>query len=213
MSSRLAAYDPQLEIFEGEKAPQAKRRDEPIDEIREMEFATELLELRNEESLQHFVARIVRDVARAMKRSGYSTAAAALQGPLIALLLRAMRGSRPTERLGEARVRSSLGDRLADINDHKLGLELEGLSDEDRQFATARQLVRFVADAAERALCTLLADPDAAARAALFASARRYAPGLLAGHLQRHPLGLPRGPRSPTPATGAHSVPAHDVFS
>ena len=54
-----------------------------------------------------------------------------------------------------------------------LGLELEGLSPEDKEFAVARQLVRFAGEAARQA------GKAVNARAALQAAARTHAPGLL----------------------------------
>lgn len=60
------------------------------------------------------------------------------------------------------------------------GLELEGLSPEDKQFEYARHLVRFMREAAHE-LQAGGAAPDAQRRvqAALAQAARRHAPGLL----------------------------------
>jgi hypothetical protein len=60
------------------------------------------------------------------------------------------------------------------------GLELEGLSAEDKQFEYARHLVRFMREAAHE-LQAGGAPPDAPRRvqAALALAARRHAPGLL----------------------------------
>ncbi|MGW8392169.1 hypothetical protein [Pseudoduganella sp. HUAS MS19] len=60
-----------------------------------------------------------------------------------------------------------------------LGLELEGLSAEDREFETARQFMRFAGLAARRARQAARGDPRQIRRAALNLAARRYAPGLL----------------------------------
>jgi hypothetical protein len=180
MPSRLAAYDPQLEIFEGDTARVAPRRAGPLDELQEMELAAEMLELRDERSLHAFLGRVVGRVARAMGHGRGSPPAEALQRLLRALLQQSAPGARAA---GAPLVAAPpvLGDRLAAIPGHSLGLELEGLSNEDRRFETARQLVRFAADAARTALSASPTDPARAARAAVFAAARRHAPGLLAG--------------------------------
>jgi hypothetical protein len=64
---------------------------------------------------------------------------------------------------------------------HALGLELEGLSSEDREFEAARQLVHLVGAAiADAAAAPAAAAPDATARAAIAAAAASFAPGLFA---------------------------------
>jgi hypothetical protein len=60
-----------------------------------------------------------------------------------------------------------------------VGLELEGLSQEDREFEAARRFVRFASEAVKNAAATDAADPVAAAQSATAAAARRFAPGLL----------------------------------
>lgn len=60
-----------------------------------------------------------------------------------------------------------------------LGMELEGLSGEDRELETARQFMRFAGLAARRARQAARGDPRQLRRAALNLAARQYAPGLL----------------------------------
>ena len=181
MSSRLAAYDPQLEIFEGEQGSAAQWRDEFFGDIQEIELATELLELRDERSLHFFVGRLVRGVAATIGGGGGMPAAEAIQRLLVSVLRQAIPRRGAGDRPAATSIGPMLGDRLADIPGHRLGLELEGLSGEDRRFETARQLVRFAVDAARRALSPSQLDPGGTARAAAFAAARRHAPGLVAG--------------------------------
>jgi hypothetical protein len=59
------------------------------------------------------------------------------------------------------------------------GLELEGLSPEDREYEVARRFVRFASSAAARAARATRIPPSAAVRQAVRTSARRFAPGLL----------------------------------
>ncbi|WP_374583313.1 hypothetical protein [Pseudoduganella sp.] len=60
-----------------------------------------------------------------------------------------------------------------------LGLELEGLSAEDREFETARQFMRFAGLASRRARQAARGDPRQVRRAALALAARSIAPGLM----------------------------------
>lgn len=62
---------------------------------------------------------------------------------------------------------------------HMLGMELEGLSSEDREFETARQFMRFAGLAARRARQAARGDPRQLRRAALALAARSHAPGLM----------------------------------
>jgi len=179
MPNRLAAYDPQLEIFEGDKARVAPRRDEPLGEMQEMAFAAEILELRDERGLEALVGRVVGEVARALGQSRASPPAEAIRRLLTSVLKQSM--PRAAAARSRAIIAPIFGDRLAAIPGHSLGLELEGLSEEDRRFETARQLVRFVAGAAKRGLAASQLEPGHAARAAAFAAARHHAPGMMAG--------------------------------
>ena len=66
-----------------------------------------------------------------------------------------------------------------------LGLELEGLSNEDREFEAAKQFVRFAADTVKNAVAQPQSNPVAAAAAAIQQAAQVHAPGLLVGRLAR----------------------------
>jgi hypothetical protein len=60
------------------------------------------------------------------------------------------------------------------------GLELEGLSGEDREFEIARRFVNFAGEAIKNlALAPPGMDPRAMANSAAVAAAKAYAPGLL----------------------------------
>jgi len=63
------------------------------------------------------------------------------------------------------------------------GLELEGLSSEDREFEGARQFVRLAGQTASTAASAPQgANPRAVAQQAATAAARQHAPGLLSGN-------------------------------
>jgi hypothetical protein len=73
---------------------------------------------------------------------------------------------------------AAIGSGLASLAGETLGLELEGLSHEDQEFAAAKRFVRFAGEAVNDAASMPSDDPAAAARAAVIAAGRRLAPGL-----------------------------------
>jgi hypothetical protein len=75
-----------------------------------------------------------------------------------------------------------IGSKLASVAGSAFGLELEGLSPEDREFEAARQFVRFAGEAAQNAALSDSPDPVEGAQAATAAAARRFAPGLMGHH-------------------------------
>jgi len=87
--------------------------------------------------------------------------------------------SDPDEQDGQDGQDGQFGE-LASGAGELLGLEMEGLSAEDREFTAARQLVRLAgAAAAEAAANPVAQDPQAAAQQALAKAAQTHAPGLL----------------------------------
>jgi hypothetical protein len=153
----------------------------PLGEPREMELAAELLEITNEQELEQFLGDVLRSAQGAVGRFARSDTGQALGG----LLKDAMAQALPVagraigqwvspDRGGEAGAR--LGSAAGDL----LGLELEGLSGEDREFEVARQLVRFTGAAVRQAAQAPPSVPGpVAAQTAVQQAARAYAPGLL----------------------------------
>jgi hypothetical protein len=153
----------------------------PLSEMQEIELASELLEITSEEELEQFLGGLIGTVGNAIGRFARSDTGQALGG----ILKSAAKQALPVvgqavgqwvspDRGGEwgARAGRAAGDLL--------GLELEGLSQEDREFETARQFVRFATTAARQALLAPPTVPgQAAATAGAASAARIYAPGLL----------------------------------
>ncbi len=196
MASRLLAYDPELETFEGETAAPPPSGH---GHLREMARATALLELRDAPALHSFLHEAAREAARAERMPGAHAALAAAIRQLEATLVAALRATPPHRRLGP--FGATLGSRLVALAGSRFGLEMEGLSREDQEFQIARRLVRFVAAALRGAARDAGPDPEAAARRALAAAAARLAPGLvhsLTPPLASPPPGLPG--RAPAPA-------------
>ena len=153
----------------------------PLTETQEIELASELLEVASEEELEQFLGNLIGTVGGALGRLARSDTGQALGG----ILKNAARKALPVvgkavgqwispTRGGEwgARAGRAAGDLL--------GLELEGLSQEDREFEAARQFVRFAATTTRGALMAPPSIPArTAATTAATTAARMYAPGLL----------------------------------
>ncbi len=97
-------------------------------------------------------------------------------------------------------MRAAIGGKLASMAGNALGLELEGLSNEDREFEVARRLVRIGRQAAGH-LSTMppQVPPMRAARAAFLRAARQVAPGLLPAmrNISRHGVAAARQTGAP----------------
>jgi len=155
----------------------------PLGEMEEMELASELLELTSEQELEQFLSDVFRTVGQAAGNFMRSDTGQALGGILKNSVSSAVKQALPV--LGQAIGDSAggygdIGARAGSAVGTLLGLELEGLSAEDREFETARQLVRFVGSAARQAAAAPQSlAPDEAAQSAARQAAQIYAPGLL----------------------------------
>jgi len=75
---------------------------------------------------------------------------------------------------------AQLGGRAASAAGRIFGLELEGLSPEDKEFEIAKSFIRFAGEAVRTAVTARgAAPPPAIARSAVAQAAARHAPGLL----------------------------------
>lgn len=160
-----------------------------LDEVEEMELATELLEIGSEAELEDFLGKLFQRVKHKTGRFLRSTTGRTLG-----------RGLRKVARFGLPIAAGAAGSALggpvggfaastaADALASKLGLELEGLSEEERELEVARRFVRLATDAADEAaeLQEVYA-PQEAARIALDRAARRHAPGLVTDGRDRGP--------------------------
>ena len=173
----------------------------PLSEPREMELASELLEVSSEEELEQFLVNVFGSVRRAIGRAVSSDTGRALGSLLKGSLKDVTRQALPV--VGRAvgqwidpRGGGEPGARLGAAAGTLLGLELEGLSGEDREFEVARQLVRFTSAAVQNAAVAPRNVPGpVAARAAAQQAARAYAPGLLPRLQGRSTRLWPRGGR------------------
>ncbi|MGK5004485.1 hypothetical protein [Janthinobacterium sp. LB2P70] len=162
MTSRLLAYRPEMELPE---APGML----PLQQEDELALAAQLLELQAPAQFDAFLARQLGATA-----AGQQVRGTPLEGPLRQLLgkvvapLLPLHGGSP----------QALKRRAAGI----FGMELEGLSPEDKEFELARQVVHLI-DAVNTALAqdggTGARAPRARVETALLQVARSVAPGLL----------------------------------
>ena len=163
--------------FEGES-----EMHETSQEALEMELATELLEVSNEAELEQFLGGLLKKAAGAVKGFAKSSAGRALGGFLKSAAKKALPiagsalGNMIVPGLGGA-----IGGKLGSLASGMFELELEGLSNEDKEFELARAYTRFATNAVRKAASNpnYKFQPRRVARAATISAAKRFAPGLL----------------------------------
>ena len=172
--------------FEAEQFefPQAETG-EVFGETEQMELASEFLEITNEAELDRFLGTLIRRAGQAVGRIVRSPEGRAIGGILKAPRSKSCLQSAPTSARyfgGEKGVR--FGEQIASAASQAFGLELEGLSAEDREFEVARRYVNFAGDAVKNlALAPPSSDPRTAANAAVVSAARNTCAGAAAARL------------------------------
>jgi hypothetical protein len=169
----------------------------PFAEAEELELASELLGITNEQELEYFLGNLIKTVGGTAGRFAASDTGRALGG----ILKGAAKQALPV--VGRAVGQwispdggGAIGANIASQAGRLFGLELEGLSAEDREFEIARQFVRFAGAATKQASMSPPTPlPFDAAKAAAAAAARTYAPGLLPRLQGRSSLLWPRAGR------------------
>ena len=152
-------------------------------EALDLEFAARLLEVTNEQQLDELLDEVIREsgaaAGAALKPSDARSIVGALKDAIHRVLpLANMDAGAPVQ----SSVGARLGRSLASSAGQMLGLELEGLSPEDREFEAVRQFLRFAAETIKNAMrdSSGASAHERAHRAAKDA-AEVYAPGLLPG--------------------------------
>lgn len=169
----------------------------PLNEAQEIELASELLGISNEPEFEQFLGNLLQTVGSTVGRFARSDTGQALGGILKDAARQALPviGGALGQRIAPGRGQA-IGADIATQAGRLFGLELEGLSPEDREFEAARQFVRFAGAAAtQAAVAPPTASPITAARSAAAAAARTYAPGLLPRLQGRSSLVWPRSGR------------------
>jgi hypothetical protein len=146
-----------------------------------MELASELLAVRNEEELDLFLGDLIKSVGSVIGKVVKSPIGNAIGGVLKTFAGKALpiAGGALGGMIGGP-LGAQIGSGLASMAGRTLGLELEGLSPEDREFESARQFLRFAAEATRHALESApgITPPIAVYRAVTHA-AGLHAPGFL----------------------------------
>ncbi|HEV8241951.1 MAG TPA: hypothetical protein VGS57_21480 [Thermoanaerobaculia bacterium] len=154
----------------------------PFHEEQELELAAELLSVSQEAELDHFLGKLFKRISPAVGQILGSPSGQSLKGLLgsaakkaLPLLGRAVGGYFGGAKGGD------IGAQLGNLGGRIFGLELEGMSPEDRELEMAKRFVRLAGDAAVQVAQTAGrgGSPQQTARAALASAASRHAPGLL----------------------------------
>lgn len=177
MQNPLSEYNPEMEMFESEQFEwSGEATGEMVSEGELMELAAELLEVRDEQELDQFLGNVFKKV----RAFAGSTAGKAVGGMLKGVLKKALpiAGGVAGTFFGGP-VGASIGSKLGSMAGNLFEMELEGLSQEDREFEAAKQFARFATEAVQNAASLPGGNPVAIARSAIAAAAQRHAPGLL----------------------------------
>jgi hypothetical protein len=146
---------------------------EALDEVEEMELASELLEISDEYELDQFLGKLMSKA----KKAGGGLLKSGLGKSLGGLLKGAAKAALPM--IGNMIV-PGVGGAAASKLGGMFGLELEGLSPQDQEFEAARSFVKFAGEATKDAASQPPnASPQQVAKAAVIQAAQKHAPGLL----------------------------------
>lgn len=171
---------------------------EVFSETEQMELASGLLEVTSEAEFDRFLGDLIGRAGQAIGKFVRSPEGQAIGGILKGAAKQALPGigSAVGGYFGGA-TGAKLGRDVASAAGRAFGLELEGLSGEDRDFEVARRYVNFAGEAVKNlTLAPTGLDPRSAANAAAVAAAKTYAPGLLSPRQ----AGMQAPPSSPFPS-------------
>jgi hypothetical protein len=179
MQNPLSEYNPEMELFESEQFEwSGETTGEIVGEGEVMELAAELLEVRDEQELDRFLGSVFKKV----KAFANSSAGKAVGGMLKGVLKKALPiAGKVAGSFFGGPIGGTIGGKLGAMAGNLFELELEGLSQEDREFEAAKQFVRFATEAVKNAASAQGSNPVAVARSAIATAAQRHAPGLLNG--------------------------------
>ena len=150
-------------------------------EVSQMELASELLAVSNEMELDQFLGKLFKKAVGAAGSFVKSPAGRALGGILKNVAKKALPiAGRVVGNAVLPGMGGMIGGALGNAASGLFELELEGLSQEDQEFETAKAFVKFAGNAARQASNAPRNRPPVdIARNAVAGAARRYAPGML----------------------------------
>jgi hypothetical protein len=155
---------------------------EVFHEAMETELATELLNVNSESEMDQFLGKLVRKAAGAVSSFAKSSAGKAIGGFLKSAAKKALPFA--GRALGTAfggPLGGAIGGKLGSFASTLFEVQLEGLSNEDKEYEIAKAYVRFAGDAVRRAARNpaYRYNPRQVVKSAVVNSARRHAPGFL----------------------------------
>ena len=170
--------------FEGEFGEIAGENEEgeyEFGEMQEMEMAAELLEIQSEAELDQFLEKLKKRASRGLKKFARSATGRAIGAMLKGIAKKALPIA--TKMAGTyfgGPAGGMIGSKLGGMAANLFEMELEGLSQEDREFEVARRFVLLSKAAVKHAIGQPAnVNPRIAARTAITKAAQRYAPGLV----------------------------------
>jgi uncharacterized protein (DUF697 family) len=176
-SNPLTEYSPQMEIIGAPSRDDAWAESGGVFSAEEeADLAAELLGVSNERELDYFLSSLIKGAASALGKIVPAPVRKAVRGVLKTAMPIAggVVGGIYGGPLG-----ATIGKSLGTFAGQTLGLELEGLSPEDREFEATKQFVRFAGETVRSALERgATAHPAATASQAARDAAETYAPGL-----------------------------------
>lgn len=173
------------EQYEGEQFEQFEYGEaewgEVFNEGEVMELAAELLEVTNEAELDRFLGKLIKKAGSALGKVVKSPIGQAVGGVLKGVAKKALpiAGGALGAYFGGP-LGAKIGSGLASAAGSALGLELEALNQEDREFEGGKQFVRFAANTVKNAVSAPpAANPRTTAQVAANKAAQVYAPNLI----------------------------------
>jgi len=152
----------------------------PFSEAEEMELASQLLEISDEQELDQFIGGLLKKAGRAIGKVVKSPVFRKIGGALKGVAKAALPvvGGALGSFIPIPGVGTALGSALGSAVSKALEVELEGMDQEDQEFEMARRFVRLAGTAAQHAAqAPATANPQHVAQQALMAAARQLAQG------------------------------------
>ena len=186
------------EQYEGEQFEQYEYGEaewgEVFNESEVMELAAELLEVTNEAELDRFLGNLIKKAGSALGKVVKSPIGQAVGGVLKGVAKKALpiAGGALGAYFGGP-LGAKIGSGLASAAGSALGLELETLNQEDREFEGGKQFVRFAANTVKNAVSAPpAANPRSTAQIAANKAAQVYVPNLItSGPTSTQPSAMP----------------------
>jgi uncharacterized protein (DUF697 family) len=177
----LEAGDSEFEL-DGEIMELTEEVDQesPFTEAEEMDLATEVLSVTNEAELDQFLGGLIKRVGRGVGKFVRGPVGRALGGALkrVGKVALPIAGKAVGGFFGGP-AGAAIGGKLGSLATRLFEVDLEGMNYEDQEFEVARRFVRLAGAAAQNAASAPpTQNPQAAARNAVAAAARRHAPGM-----------------------------------